>query len=301
MAPRIIPSLWFDRTAREAVDFYLSVFPDSSELSVSHYPSEGLPDFQREFAGDILEIRFRIGDLAFSAINAGSEFSPGPSISFLLNFNPSRDAEAAGHLDEIWERIGDGGLVRMELASYPFSPHYGWIEDRYGVNWQLMLTDPAGEPRPFVTPELMFPHGAQNARQAIDLYTGLFEDSRIGTLARYADLGNPAAPEQPADALAYADFTLAGQWFAAMDSGVPQDFTFTEGVSLIALCRDQAEIDRLWAALSAVPAAEACGWCKDRFGVSWQIVPESMPDPPSSPQAYRKLLGMKKLIISELS
>lgn len=300
MAHRIIPSLWFDHTAREAVDFYLSVFPDSAELSASHYPTEGLLDFQQEFAGDILEIQFRIGNLTFSAINAGSEFRPNPAISFILNFDPSQDPDAEAHLDEIWHRLSIDGLIGMELGPYPFSPHYGWIEDRYGVNWQLMLTNPDGEPRPFVTPQLMFPHGENHAADAIDLYTGLFPDSRRGMAARYSDHNLDAPGQTPPDALAYADFTLEGQWFAVMDSVIPQDVTFTEGVSLTVPCPDQAEIDRLWDALSAHPEAEACGWCKDRFGVSWQIVPEKMPAP-DNPDAFRKMLGMKKLIIADLS
>lgn len=300
MPQRIIPKLWFNHTAREAVDHYLEIFPDSSEVSVSHYPTEGLLDFQQDLAGDVLEIQFRIGDLTFSAINAGGEFRPNSSISFLLNFDPSRDPDARGHLDQLWERLTADGLVGMELSSYPFSSHYGWVEDRYGVNWQLMLTNPDGDPRPFVTPELMFPHAQTQTTEAIELYTGLFENSGTGVIARYSELDELPSEETSPQALAYADFTLAGQWFAAMDSAVPQDVTFTEGVSLVALCPDQAEIDRLWAVLSTVPEAEQCGWCKDQFGVSWQIVPQDMPDF-SQPEAFGRLLGMKKLVIADLS
>ncbi|AXE39412.1 VOC family protein [Acidipropionibacterium virtanenii] len=304
MSPRIVPSLWFDHAAREAVDFYLSAFADSHELSVSRYPTAGLPDFQTGFAGDVLEIRFRLGDLEFSAINAGSEFHPNPSISFILNFDPSRDDAAGSRLDELWKILAEGGEVRMELGEYPFSPHYGWVEDRYGVNWQLMVTDPTGEPRPFITPELMFPFGDTCASQAADLYTGLFSslfgESAVGSRAPYSALGDPSTANLPEGMLAYSDLTLAGQWFAAMDSGFPQDFTFTEGVSLIVECDDQTQVDRLWDALSSVPEAEACGWCKDRFGVSWQITPKDAPDPAIDPRAYRRLLTMKKIIIADL-
>lgn len=299
MAHRIIPAIWFNRNAREAVDHYLSVFDDSEELSASNYPTEGLMDFQQPLAGDTLEIQFRIGDLTFSAINAGSEFRPNPSISFLVHFDPSQDADAEARLDRIWKHLLIGGLIRMELSSYPFSPHYGWVEDRYGVNWQLMTSQPGDEPRPFVTPMLMYPHGRTQASEAIELYTWLFEDSQRGDTFPYSDLPDAgSAGPQPQGALAYADFTLSGQWFAAMDSGAPQDFTFNEGISLMTLCSDQAEIDRLWDVLSTQPDAEQCGWCKDRFGVSWQVVPEKMPDI-SEPEAFQKMCRMKKLVIAD--
>lgn len=97
----------------------------------------------------------------------------------------------------------------------------------------------------------------------------------------------------------FSDFALGGQWLIAMDSGVEQDFTFTEGVSLSVACKDQAEIDRLWTELSRVPESEVCGWCKDEFGVSWQIVPESMPELMTRPRAYETLMTMKKIEIDK--
>lgn len=303
MSQRIVPCLWFDHTAREAVNFYLSAFPDAAELSVNRYPVHDLPDFQADLAGDVLEIRFRLGDLEFSAINAGPEFRPNPSISFMVNVDSSQQG-AVERIDTLWARLAEGGEARMELGQYPFSPHYGWLEDRFGVNWQLILTSPEIDPGPVITPSLMFPCGDTRATQSADLYTELFGDvfgsSAIGTRAPYSELGDPATASLPEGMLAYSDFTLAGRTFAAMDSGYPQSFTFTEGVSLIVECDDQGQIDRLWDALSAVPQAEACGWCKDRFGVSWQITPASMPELTTRPGAYRRLLAMKKIVIADL-
>jgi len=160
----------------------------------------------------------------------------------------------------------------MEIGEYPFAKRYGWVEDRYGVNWQLILTDPSGEARPLVVPSLMFTKGvAGQADQAIESYTSLFPDSRRGQTARYP----PGTPD--AGTLMFADFQLCGQWFAAMDSADPgHAFSFTEGVSLLVECDTQQEMDRLTEALSAVPAAEQCGWLKDRFGISWQITPRAL-------------------------
>lgn len=294
MTQKITPSMWFDHTAREAVDFYVRIFPDAEVTEIAHYPTEGLLDFQKELAGQELEIQFRLGNQEFSAINAGPEFSINPSISMMLHFDPSSDGHAKDHLDELWTGLGEGGTVLMELDEYDFSPHYGWLQDRYGMTWQLLLARPDSQPRPFVMPSLLFTSGSAKAQQAINLYTALFPDSGIGVVAPY-----PESSDFASGSLMYADFRLAGQWFIAMDGGGLHDFTFNEGVSLIASCADQEEIDRLWNVLSTVPSAEQCGWCKDEFGVSWQIVPANMAELMKRPHAFEKMLAMHKLVIAD--
>ncbi len=294
MMQRIVPCLWFDHTAEEAANFYVSVFPDARIIDVTHYPSEGLPDFQREFAGKALTVDIEIAGYHMIALNAGAEFSPNPSISFMLNFDPRFDTDAREHLDALWEALAQGGTVQMPVGDYDFSPRYGWVIDRFGIGWQLMLTDPGGEPRPFVTPSLLFTTPVQNrAEEAIRFYADVF-DGQVGTLARYPEQTGPAT----AGALMYSDVQLLGQWFAAMDSGVAHDYTFNSGVSLAVNCIDQAEIDHYWQRLSAVPAAEQCGWCADRFGVRWQVIPAAMGELMAKPGAYDKLLGMKKIEIA---
>ncbi|GAA3956422.1 VOC family protein [Gordonia caeni] len=294
---KIVPNIWCNGNAEEAAEFYASVLPEASGRVLSRYPTEGLLDFQKEMAGLPLTAEVLIDGFQLILINAGPEFSPNPSISFMLNFDPSRDPDAAGALDRVWAGLADGGEVLMELGEYPFSPRYGWVADRFGVTWQLILTDPAGEPRPFVLPSLMFCGPVQNrAKAAIDKYTSLFDDSAIGTLVDYATATGTA----DAGAVMFSDFTLVGEWFTATDSAGPHDFTFGNGVSLQVNCADQAEIDRYWAALSAVPEAEQCGWCADEFGVSWQIVPGGMDDLMVTPEAYAAVMGMKKIVIDAL-
>lgn len=290
----ITPSLWFDRNAAEAVAFYTSVFPDGTTAATQHYPTEGLPDFQRELAGDVLTIDFELAGQRFTAVNAGPEFPINPSISFMVNFDPSRDSQASDHLDALWQELSAGGRVLMPLDEYPFSPHYGWVQDRYGVSWQLILTDPEGDPRPEIIPSLLFCGPNTNlAREAVEYYTSVFAESRIATFVPYPEQTGPAA----AGSAMFCDLQLAGHWFVAMDSGVEHDFTFNEGVSLLVTCSDQAEIDRLWSALSHDPEAEQCGWCRDRFGVNWQIVPENLDELMSRPGAHQTLLSMKKIEI----
>ncbi len=291
----ITPNLWFDHDAAEAVAFYASVFPDGRIGTTSYYPAEGLLDFQQSLAGQELTIDFELGGQAFTAINAGPEFRFNPSLSFMVNVDPARDGDARAHLDELWEALLDGGEALMPLDAYPFSPHFGWVQDRFGLSWQLILTDPAGEPRPFILPTLMFSEQNTNrAREALDYYTGVFDDSELATIATYEQASGPAA----AGSVMFADFTLAGHWFAAMDAAADHGFSFNESVSFSVACADQAEIDRYWAALSRVPEAEQCGWCKDQFGLSWQIVPAEMASLMSRPGAFEAMLAMRKIEIA---
>lgn len=291
---RIVPSLWFDHTAAQAAEFYLSVFPGGRILDTQHYPAAGLPDFQQEFAGEVLSVDFEIAGTRFVGINAGPTFRPNPAISFMVNFDPSRDPAAREHLDAVWARLSEGGTELMALDAYDFSARYGWLQDRYGVSWQLILTDPDGEPRPDVMPTLLFGGPAQNrAGEALEFYAGVFA-GRVGTTARYPEPSGPVT----SDSLMFAEFAVDDQWIVVMDSGVDQDYTFTPGVSLIVECADQAEIDRYWEQLSTVPEAEQCGWCVDRFGVSWQVVPANLTELMNRPGGYQKMLEMKKLDIS---
>ena len=305
---RIVPNIWCNGNAEEAGEFYASAFENASAVVDSRYPDDEtqLLEFQRPLAGNALTVALTISGTHFRLINAGDEFSPNPSISFMLNFDPllfdGDEALARASLDRLWERLAGGGTALMPLAEYPFSAHYGWVQDRYGVNWQLMLTDPAGDPRPFVIPALMFDGPAQDkAAEAADTYTSLFEPimradggTGIGTRFPY---GTPAGKAGPA-ALAFGEFRLGQQWFIGNDNGSGVDHGFSCGVSLEVQCHGQDEIDLLWDGLSAVPEAEQCGWLVDRFGVSWQIVPDNMEELMQRPGAFERMLEMKKLVIS---
>lgn len=222
----------------------------------------------------------------------------------MLNFDPTMYggdvAAARAALGHIWRELSEGGQERMPLGEYPFSKRYGWVEDRFGVNWQLMLTDPAGRPRPFVVPALMFngrPHSV--ATEAGDFYVRLFErgpgGAAVGTRQTYGAATGTAA----AASLAYGEFRVADQWFAASDNGSGVDHAFSCGVSLEVRCDGQAEIDRLWDALSNNPHAEQCGWAEDRFGVAWQVVPTNMAELMQRPNAYEHMMEMKKLVIAD--
>jgi predicted 3-demethylubiquinone-9 3-methyltransferase (glyoxalase superfamily) len=237
------------------------------------------------------------------AISAGPLFKFNPSVSFFVNFDPSRDKDARNNLDTLWERLSESGTALMPLDKYPFSEHYGWMQDKYGPSWQLILSDPEGEERPLLVASLMFVGDvAGRAEEAIDFYLSVFKNSKIGAIARYG----PEQEPHPEGTVMFADFMLEGQWFAAMDSAYEHNFAFNEAISFLVDCDSQEEIDTYWERLSAVPEAEQCGWLKDKFGVSWQI----------SSAALRKMLTkgtreqvdrltqaflpMKKLDVAEL-
>lgn len=296
----IVPNIWCNGNAQEVGDFYAGIFPRTTSEVESRYPNQGLLDFQQPLAGEPLTVAVDVNGTKITLVNADDNFRPNPAISFTANFHPAFFGGDPGQtqtaLDQAWQRLSKGGQVMMELDEYEFSPRYGWVEDRYGVSWQLTLVDQGETVPQFLTPCLMFCGPAQNhATEAADFYVATFSDSKPGQRFHYPEANPPVTTES----VMYSDFTLKGQMFSAMDSGVEMVFTFTPGVSLEVACRDQSEIDALWEALSAVPEAEQCGWLTDRFGVSWQIVPQNMGELMQRTGAFEKLMGMKKIVIDE--
>ena len=292
----IIPHLWYDKEAREAAEFYTTLFPHSSITNVTT-----LHDTP---SGDCDVVSFTLWGYAFQAISAGPLFTFNPSISFMVNFDPAQDPEAQTRIDTVWAKLVAGGEVLMPLDTYPFSERYGWVQDQYGLSWQLILTNPEGEARPLIIPTLMFAGNVcGKAEEASDFYLSVFKNARRGAIARY-----PAGMEPDREGtVMFTDFELQGQWFAAMDSARMHDFAFNEAISFIVHCDTQAEIDYYWEALSAVPEAEQCGWLKDKYGVSWQIVPTAMDallasgDQEQVARVTEAFLSMKKFDLAALT
>lgn len=290
----IVPHLWFDKEAKEAAEFYASIFPDSKLTNVTT-----LHDTP---SGDADLVSFELWGQKFMAINGGPYFKFNPSVSFFVNFDPSREKEASDKIVEVWEKLSEGGTVLMPLGQYPFSEKYGWIQDRYGLSWQLILTNPEGEVRPAIMPSLLFV-GEQcgKAEEATRYYLSVFKDVKQGPIARYPQ-GMGTNKE---GTIMFTDFKLENQWFVAMDSGENHSSGFNEAISFMVYCDTQEEIDYYWEKLSAHPEAEQCGWLKDQYGVSWQIVPREMDKMmDSSPEKIMRVnkvvLQMKKLDLAEL-
>ena len=301
---KIAPCLWFDRNCEEAVNFYLTVFPNSKIDMLKRYPADVQVGPMKDMAGQVLTAIFDLNGFQFQALDGGPLFKINPSVSFFVNFDPSRMPNAAADLDAMWAKLSDGGTALMPLQAYPFSKRYGWVQDRFGVSWQLMLTNPDGEPRPAIIPSQLFTGAVcGKAEEALTFYVSLFKHGKLGTVARYP---KGMAPNKEGTAMV-AEARLFDLWFAAMDSAAGHEFGFNEAVSYSVECEDQGEVDRYWSALTADGGAESmCGWLKDRFGFSWQIVPKRLgellsdPDKGRADRALLAMLKMKKLDIEAL-
>jgi len=291
---KITPHLWFDKEAKEAAQFYCSVFPDSRITNVT--------TLHETPSGDCDVVSFLLAGHSFMAISAGPLFKFNPSVSFILNFDP-RDKNAPKNLDATWQKLSEGGGALMPLDKYPFSERYGWIQDKYGLSWQLILSDPSGEERPFIIPSLLFVGSVcGKAEEAINFYLSVFKNSKQGIVARY-----PKGVEPDKEGtIMFSDFMIENQWFAAMDSAHEHRFAFNEAISLMVSCDTQEAIDYYWERLSAVPNAEQCGWLKDKFGLSWQITPAGMEEMMRSgtneqiARVTKAVLRMKKFDVAEL-
>jgi len=290
----IIPCLWFDDQGSQAADFYASLFPESEILSTTHYGREGFEIHGRP-EGSVMSVTFRLAGQEFLALNGGPHFTFTPAVSFFVA------CESEAEVDALWAALGAGGAVLMEPGKYEWSGKYGWLTDRYGLSWQIALGGLAGTGQR-ITPSLLFT-GAQcgRAEAAMKRYVSAFEGARVDEI-QYTDSGN-GAPER---LVRYARFTLAGHDFMAMDSAAPHEFTFNEAVSFQVMCEGQAEIDHFWAGLGEGGQPGQCGWLKDEFGVSWQIVPTALPrllrtgDGPAAARVTKAFLKMKKFDIAEL-
>lgn len=282
---KIMPCLWFDGRAEEAVQFYTSLFRSSGIKALTRYgdagaEAAGMPK------GAVMTIVFELHGQKFMALNGGPIFSFTPAISLFVH------GESPTEVDALWNRLTDGGTVLMELNQYPFSPRFGWVQDRYGLSWQINLSSN----RQKIVPFLMFvgkQHG--RAEAAINFYTARFQASRIGKLERYA-----AGESEPAGTVKSASFLLGSQEFMAIDSALEHPFTFTPAISLIVQCQDQAEIDHFWEKLSEGGETSQCGWLEDPFGVSWQVVPAVIGelltgDPQRAERVMGSVLQMQKL------
>jgi predicted 3-demethylubiquinone-9 3-methyltransferase (glyoxalase superfamily) len=293
MPSPIVPCIWLDDQAEQAAHFYTNTFPEGRIEATSHYPlsSDNPPGKPR---GSVLTVEFTAAGQRFTVLNGGPMFKVNPSVSFFVNVDTVAEAE------RVFGVLAEGGQALMPLGTYPWSERYGWIKDRFGVSWQVMA---GRRPAPDVTmvPCLMFAganHG--KAEEAIRAYTSIFARSRIEGLEHYA------ASEGPEETIKHGRFVLDGQTMVAMDAHGPHDFSFNEGLSLQVMCADQSELDRYWDALGEGFEKGPCGWLKDRFGLSWQVVPARIAtwmasnDVPARERAFAAMMQMKKIDIAAL-
>ncbi|WP_432708885.1 VOC family protein [Pedobacter sp.] len=275
MKNSVYPCLWFDNQAQEAAKFYKEAF-QYAEIKASNP----------------VVVTINIKGKQFILLNGGPVFKPNASISF---FNI---CESLAEVEELWRKLSEGGKVMMPLDTYPWSDKYGWVQDKYGVSWQLSLGKPGEKADLF--PSLLFT-GAQNgqAEKAINFYTSLFENSSIEMIARYE-----AGDHDKEGNVKYGEFYLDGSRMTAMESSMDHHFTFNEGVSLVVECDTQEDIDFYWLNLTEDGMEGRCGWCRDAFGVWWQIIPSIlvslMNDPEKAINVTEAFMQMNKFDIEAI-
>jgi predicted 3-demethylubiquinone-9 3-methyltransferase (glyoxalase superfamily) len=276
MKKPIYPCLWFDGKAKDAAEFYCSVF-NNSKIT----------------AENPMVVTFESAGQKFMCLNGGPQFTMNPSISFFVV------CETEAEVDKAWSMLTDGGSVLMALDKYEWSEKYGWVQDKFGVNWQLSFGKLADVGQKF-TPTLMFTekvHG--KAEKAINFYTSIFHNSSVTGILRYNENDHDVA-----GTIKHAQFTLDSNVFMTMDSGLAKGFGFNESVSFVIDCENQEEIDYYWNKLTEGGEESQCGWLKDQFGVSWQVVPEVLGELMSNPERGQRVvqafLKMKKFDIEAL-
>jgi predicted 3-demethylubiquinone-9 3-methyltransferase (glyoxalase superfamily) len=287
---KITPFLWFDGKAEEAANFYTAVFSNSRIVTMKPWP-EGSP-----FPEDqIMNGTFELDGQQFYAFDAGPMFKFNPSVSFFVVF------ETVEETDAVWQKLTEGGSIMMPLDKYDWSEKYGWVQDRFGISWQVSFGKISDVGQKF-TPSLLFT-GEQygKAEGAVNFYTSVFDDSTIAGIVKYK-----AGENGPEGTVKHAQFSLAGQTFMVMDSSAPHGFKFNEAISFFISCKTQEEVDKFWNKLSEGGQKSRCGWLKDQFGVSWQIVPDALlnlmgdQDRVKAKRVMDAMMKMDKLIIADL-
>jgi predicted 3-demethylubiquinone-9 3-methyltransferase (glyoxalase superfamily) len=276
MNNNINPCLWFDGTAKVAAGFYCSLFPDSKIT-----------------ADTPMVVNFELNNQKFMGLNGGPMFKINPSISFFVK------CVSIAQTNAIWDKLIDGGKALMPIDKYPWSERYGWVQDKFGVTWQVMMHTTAYATFS-ITPSMLFTgHQFGKAESAINFYSSVFDNSAIASLSHYPDGDNNAGK------IMYSEFQLSLYPLIAMDGPGAHDYSFNEAISFVVDCATQDEIDYYWNKLTADGGEESqCGWLKDKFGVSWQIVPavlaKLMADPEKSQRLMQAFMKMKKFDIAAL-
>ena len=292
---KITPFLWFDNNAEDAANFYVDVFDNSKILNITRYNDDSAKASGQK-SGTAMTIAFQLEGQTFSALNGGSHFKINPSISFFVY------CESENKIEKLYNRLADGGVVMMPLDKYDWSPKYAWVQDKFGVSWQLDVEKINNSQK--ILPALLFANEKfDKVKEAVTFYTSVFPDSKIILEAPF-----DKSMGLVDDTLLFAQFKLSDYLFNAMSgSTMKHDFDFNEAFSLVVNCQDQEEVDYYWNKLTSDGGAESqCAWLKDKFGVSWQIVPKILPellqdkDPAKSQRVMNAMLQMKKIIVAEL-
>lgn len=278
MNNNIHPCIWYDGNAKAAAEFYCNLFPNSKVT-----------------ADTPMVVNWELYGQKFMGLNGGPMFKTNPSISFLIICDDDNEIE------NLWKGLSEDGMVMMPLDKYDWSERYGFCQDKFGLAWQIMKGK-YSDVNQKITPTLLFVGDKYGkAEAAVKYYTDVVKPSSVDGILLYAENEGPAA-----GSVKHSQFVLDGKVFMAMDGYGAHAFTFNEGISFVVECKDQKEIDYYWNTFTSGGGQESmCGWVKDKFGVSWQIIPENigaiMMDPVNGQKAMQALMQMKKIEIAKLT
>lgn len=278
----IFPCLWFDTESKEAAEFYCGVFDGKITADTP------------------VVMNIDLFGQKLMLLNGGPHFKKNASVSFMVICKTEDEAQ------QYWDKLVQEGIALMALDSYSWSRKYGWVQDKYGVTWQLFLGDKPESQK--IIPTLMFIHQNNGkAMEAIEFYTRTFPDSGIGNILKYGDGGEGHPISEPAENIQHAHFTIDGYSFFCMDNSYDHQFDFNEGISIVIMTDDQVQTDHLWNTLVSEGGRESmCGWLKDRYGLSWQIVPKRLiqlmndSDQQKAQKVVEAMMKMQKIVIEDL-
>ena len=277
MNNNIHPCIWYDGNAKAAAEFYCTLFPNSKITSDTP-----------------LVVNFELHAQKFMGLNGGPMFKTNPSISFMVI------SESDEEVGELWKQLSDGGFVMMPLDKYPWSEKYGFVQDKFGLSWQIMKGK-YSDVNQKITPAFLFVgNNYGKAEAAVKFYAEVFPASSINGILLY-----PENAGEQAGKVQHSQFILDGKVFMAMDGFGAHEFAFNEGISFVVECKDQKEIDYFWDTLTRDGGKESrCGWLVDKFGVSWQIIPNNigqlMSKPGKAQQVMQAIMAMNKLDMAAL-
>ena len=284
----ITPNLWFDKNAEEAVNFYTSLFPDSKIGSTSRFGKEGFEHHHMP-EGTVMTMSFELSGQKFLALNGGPVFKFNESVSFFVY------CKSDSEIENLYTKLSEDGNVNLPLDKYDWSEKYAWVKDKFGVSWQLDI-DKINSPQKIV-PSLLFVNNKfLKVKEAVNHYLNIFPDSK-----KIFEVPNPKIENIPIQTLAFAQISLSGNLFNTISGQGEHNFDFNEAVSFIINCDSQEEVDYFWNKLTDEGEESMCGWLKDKFGVSWQVIPTEMfkyiggSDKVKSSRAMNAMFQMKKL------
>ena len=282
MNNNIFPCLWFNGDGKEAADFYCKIF--NGKIT----------------ADTPVVLNIELFGQKFMFLNAGPQFEKNASISFTILCKTDDEVQ------QYWNELIKNGTILVELSEYPWSKKYGTVKDQFGVTWQIYLGEKQSDQK--IIPTLIFINQNNGqAKKAIEFYTSIFPNSKMGGTLKYGE-GARNGTHELAENIQHADFEIDNYSFFCMDSSQNHQFDFNEGISMVVMTDDQIQTDHLWNSLLADGGRESmCGWLKDQFGLSWQIVPKKLLElmndfdqPQKAQKVVEAMMSMQKIVIADL-